>query len=87
MGIYTRNILEEFLSLSSSEELARTQTRMMLAAKIYDAMIAKGIDKKQFAELLGHRLSVINKWLSGRHNFTVDTLTDIQRVLGVCFFV
>jgi transcriptional regulator with XRE-family HTH domain len=56
---------------------------MMLAAKIADAMAARKISKKQFAELVGQSPSVITKWLSGGHNFTVDTLTDIQRVLGV----
>lgn len=86
METYTSAILEEFLSSGTPEELARTENRMMLAAKIQDAMIVSGIGKKQFADLLGKRPSVITKWLSGSHNFTVDTLTDIQRVLGVCFF-
>lgn len=27
--------------------------------------------------------SLVSKWLSGTHNFTIDTLTDIQRVLGI----
>lgn len=76
-------ILEEFLALGTPEELARTENRMLLAAKIQDAMTSKGIGKKQLAEMMGQNPSVITKWLSGGHNFTVDTLTDIQRVLGV----
>lgn len=76
-------ILDKLLALSKPEELERTQNRMMLAAKIYDVMTAKGIGKKQLAEKIGCSPSVITKWLSGKHNFTVDTLTDIQRVLGV----
>lgn len=76
-------VLDEFLSLGTPEELDHTESRMMLAAKIQDAMTAKGIGKKQLAEMMGQRPSVITKWLSGGHNFTSDTLTDIQRVLGV----
>lgn len=76
-------VLDEFLSLGTPEELARTESRMILAAKIFDAMVAKGLGKKQFAELMGQRPSVITKWLSGGHNFTVDTLTDIQRGLNI----
>ncbi len=76
-------ILEEFLALGTPEELARTESRMQLAAKIQDTMTTKGIGKKQFAEMMGQSPSVITKWLSGGHNFTVDTLTDIQRTLGV----
>lgn len=76
-------VLEDFLSLGTEEEFARTKSRMMLAAKIQDAMAAKNIGKKELAEMMGQQPSVITKWLSGKHNFTTDTLTDIQRVLGV----
>lgn len=76
-------VLDEFLSLGTPEELARAESRMMLAAKIQDAMTAKGIGKKQLADLIRQSPSVITKWLSGGHNFTVDTLTDIQRILNV----
>jgi ribosome-binding protein aMBF1 (putative translation factor) len=64
----------------------RTELRMMLAAKIYEAMQQKGISKRQFAEMLGQQPSVITKWLSGTHNFTADTLADIQRVLEISLF-
>ncbi len=80
---YESTVLDELLSLINPEELARTETRMMLAAKIADAMEAKKINKKQFADIVGQSPTVINKRLSGGHNFTVDTLTDIQRVLNV----
>jgi hypothetical protein len=75
---YESTVLDELLSLISPEELARTESRMILAAKIFDAMVAKGLGKKQFAELMGQRPSVITKWLSGGH-----TLTDIQRGLNI----
>lgn len=80
---YNSEVLEEFLSLGTPEELARTESRMMLSAKIQDAMVARGISKKQLAEMAGKSPSVITSWLSGEQNFTVDTLTDIQRLLGV----
>lgn len=80
---YTSNVLDEFLSLGSQAELARTENRMMLAVKIQEALTAKGIGKKQFAEMAGQKPSVVTKWLSGGHNFTVDTLTDIQRLLEI----
>lgn len=76
-------VLEDFLSLGTEEEFARTKSRMMLAAKIQDAMAAKSMGKKELAEMMGQHPSVITKWLSGKHNFTVDTLADIERVLGV----
>jgi transcriptional regulator with XRE-family HTH domain len=79
-------ILAEAEKLRSPVETTRTRARMMLAAKIYDAIQQKGISKKQFAEMLGQQPSVITKWLSGTHNFTADTLADIQRVLEISLF-
>lgn len=64
----------------------RVELRMMLSAKIYEAIQQKGISKKQFAEMLGQQPSVVTKWLSGTHNFTADTLADIQRVLEIALF-
>jgi transcriptional regulator with XRE-family HTH domain len=33
--------------------------------------------------MMGKSPTVISEWLSGERNFTVDTLTDIEEVLGV----
>ena len=85
--VHNSQILEDFLSLGTEEEFARTKTRMMIAAQIQDAIAAKNIGKKELAEMMGQQPSVITKWLSGKHNFTVDTITDIQRVLGVQLLV
>jgi transcriptional regulator with XRE-family HTH domain len=56
---------------------------MKLAAKIDKARIKKGLSKKQFAEKLSKSPSEITKWLSGIHNFTSDTLFEIQQLLAV----
>jgi transcriptional regulator with XRE-family HTH domain len=75
--------LDQFLSLGNEAERARTQNRMMMAAKIYEAMKKKGIGKKKLSEMMGVSPSVVTRWLSGANNFRIDTLTDIERVLGV----
>lgn len=80
---YHSDVLDEFLSLGTPQELERTEKRMLMASKIADAMQQKKIANKQLAEKTGQSPSVITKWLSGGHNFTLDTLTDIQRALGV----
>jgi transcriptional regulator with XRE-family HTH domain len=46
-------------------------------------MKALGMTQTQFAESMGKPISLISRWMSGTHNFTVDTLVDIQRVLGI----
>lgn len=62
---------------------AKVEQKMILAARIADLMEEKGYGKKQFAEKLGKSPSEITKWLSGVHNFTTDTLTEIAFWLEV----
>jgi DNA-binding Xre family transcriptional regulator len=73
--------LTELLSEISPKEQAKTDYRMMLAAKIDKARIAKGWSKKDLADRMGKRPSEITKWLSGTHNFTADTLFELQYLL------
>lgn len=83
--LYNSSLIDEILNSIDPAEANRIEKRMLLAAKIEDAMIAKGLNKSQFADLMNQKNSVITKWLSGTHNFTSDTLFDIGRVLGVNF--
>ena len=53
-----------------------------IAARMEAIMKAKGISKKQLAELTHKRPSEISKWLSGGHNFTCKTLVLISNALG-----
>ncbi len=80
---YTSDILSEIFAEITPKEQKRTDTRMLLAAKIKDGMNAKGWRNKQLAEALEQNPSVITKWLSGTHNFTSDTLSDIEDALGI----
>ena len=63
--------------------LAKTRNRMMVAAKIADAMRASGMNQKQFAQKMGKTESEVSEWLSGERNFTLDTLTEIEHTLNV----
>jgi ribosome-binding protein aMBF1 (putative translation factor) len=76
-------LLDNLLSEITPEQQARTDRKMRIACIIDDAMKAKGLGKKQFAEKVGRKPSEITKWLSGTHNFTIETLSDIEQVLGV----
>lgn len=79
--------LENLLEEITPEQQARTDNKMMLAASIAYAMEAKGWNNIQLMEALGKKdPSEITRWLSGTHNFTADTLSDIGRVLNRNFF-
>lgn len=73
---------QQILASITPEQRARTYKQMAIAAKIADALEAKGWGKREFATYMNQQPSVITRWLSGTHNFTLDTLSDIEEVLG-----
>lgn len=80
----SKSLIDEILDTISPLEEKRIKQKMFLAAKIEDAMIAKGWNKIQFLKAIGKKNpSIITKWFSGTHNFTYDTLFEIQEVLDI----
>lgn len=74
--------LDKILSEITPEQQSRTDAKMQLAAKIADAMEVKGWNNKMLMEAMGKKNpSEITRWLSGTHNFTVETLIDLEHVL------
>lgn len=56
--------------------------RERIAAGIEAAMKAAGLNRKQFAARMGRQPSEVTKWLGGKHNFTIDLLTEIAEKLN-----
>lgn len=77
------SFLSSLLTDISEEELKRTESRMAIASKITKALKIRNMSQKSFALLLNKRPSEISKWLSGKHNFTIDTLSDIEGILNI----
>ena len=80
---YSSQAIDNIFNALSAEELKRTEQKMLLAAKIEDGINRKKWKKSEFAEKIGKSPSEVSKWLSGTHNFTADTLWDIEMVLGI----
>lgn len=80
---YSSPLINELSDAITPEEQEQTDYKMKLSAKIYRAMKSHGMTQTQFAEAMGKPISLISRWMSGTHNFTVDTLVDIQRILGI----
>ncbi|HHU97085.1 MAG: helix-turn-helix transcriptional regulator [Bacteroidota bacterium] len=79
-----RHSISDILSSISSQEAKRVENRMLIAAKIDDAMKAKGWKNKDLMHAMGKsNPSEVTRWLSGTHNFTIDTLTDLGIALDV----
>lgn len=81
---YSSPVLDELLNQISPAEQELIDYKMKLAAKIYAGLKAKGWKSLDLARALNLKSpSLVSRWLSGTHNFTIDTLVDIQRVLGI----
>ena len=65
----------------SELEYLKVARRMRAAIQIAEAMEKLGVSKKQLADMMGRRPSEITKWLSGDHNFTMDTLAELSYYL------
>ncbi|HEV2478282.1 MAG TPA: helix-turn-helix transcriptional regulator [Puia sp.] len=80
---YSSPLIKELSDAITLQEQEQMDYKMKLAAKIYKAMKSLGMTQTQFAESMNEPISLVSLWISGTHNFTVDTLVDIQRVLGI----
>jgi hypothetical protein len=81
---YKSPLFEEILNNISEVEAKKIETKMLLAAKIADAMQKKGWNKTDLLKAVGKsNPSIVTKWLSGTHNFTSDTLVEIGVALGI----
>jgi len=78
-----RNLLKDLLNGLKDIEKVQVETKFNLASNIELLLKNKGISKSEFAARLGKSPSEISKWLSGKHNFTIDTLLEIAHALKV----
>lgn len=76
-------VLANMIAKIDTMSLDKSRNKMLLAAKIADAMQSKGFSQKQMATEMNKTESEISEWLSGNRNFTVDTLTEIEGFLGI----
>jgi len=54
---------------------------MAIASQVNAILKRKGISHRSFALMLNKKESEISKWLSGTHNFTINTLAKITTAL------
>lgn len=55
---------------------------MSISDSIAHALASKKMSQKEFAKKIGRSEAEVSRWLSGRHNFTLSSLTRISTVLG-----
>ena len=76
------SILEERRKRVNPVILERVDLSFQIVDRIHDILLSKGYRQKDLAIMLGKSEAEISKWMRGTHNFTIDTLFNIEEALG-----
>jgi len=76
------HLFRQCLTSISAEQKAEFELSFSIAERISDILKSKNLTQKELARRLGKRESEISKWLTGRHNFTTQTIARIETALG-----
>ena len=76
------SILEERRKAVSPEIKRRVDLSFQIVDRIHAILIERGLRQKDLAEMLGKNESEISKWMRGTHNFTIETVSQIEKALG-----
>lgn len=76
----TLSFMKKFLEEHS---LPEADTSLRLAAKILRQLRMKGMSKGDLAEKLGVTQACVTRYVSGKCNFTLRTLVQLEEVLGI----
>lgn len=77
----TNLLFRECLSKVSEKTKNEFNLSFEIADRIDFILKKKGMTQKDLAIKMGKRESEISKWLTGRHNFTTNTLAGISMAL------
>lgn len=84
MEDYTSKLIDDLLDSTDPIEQAKVDAKMLIAAKIADTLKSKGWNNKRLLKAIGKdNPSIVTKWLSGTHNFTIDTLVELEGALNI----
>ena len=78
----TNPLFRECLAQVSKKTRAEFNLSFEIADRLDAILKEKGLTQKELAKRMGKRESEVSRWLTGRHNFTTNTLADISLALG-----
>ncbi|MBD5200964.1 MAG: helix-turn-helix transcriptional regulator [Bacteroidales bacterium] len=78
-----RNSIIEARRAKVSSEVRKSVTlSFLIVDRIHAILAERGLKQKDLADMLGKKESEISKWMRGTHNFTIETISSIENVLG-----
>ena len=79
-------LAKSIMASADPVKVKRIETRLLVAQMLHDYLCLRDISQQSLAGKMGKQPSEVSKWLSGDHNFTIDTLSDIGYYLDKDFF-
>ena len=79
-------LAKSIMASADPVKVKRIETRMLVAQMLHDYLGLREISRQSLAGKMGKQPSEVSKWLSGDHNFTINTLSDIGYYLDMDFF-
>jgi ribosome-binding protein aMBF1 (putative translation factor) len=76
------SFFEEVSKNTPKESIIFIEKSLEISDRISDILEQKGLLQKDLAEMLGKSEAEVSKWLCGTHNFTLQTISKIEAVLG-----
>ena len=67
----------------STKVRRRVDLSFLIVDRIHSILEEKGLKQKDLANMLGKKGFEISKWMRGTHNFTIETISSIENVLGI----
>lgn len=77
----TNELFRQCLSAIPKEQKAEFDLSYGIAERLDSLLKQKGITQHELAVRLGKRDSEVSKWLTGRHNFTTNTIARIETAI------
>lgn len=79
---YIDPLFRDLLNQIPGERRRESELSYSIAARIYQVLVRKGWSQADLARATGKRGTVVSRWMSGTHNFTIQTLAEIETALG-----
>lgn len=76
------SIIEARRAKVSAETRRSVDMSFLIVDRIHAVLEQRGLRQKDLAFMLGKKESEISKWMRGTHNFTIDTISQIENILG-----
>lgn len=81
---YIDPLFLELLELVPKEKRREAELSYGIARRIHEVLLRKGWNQADLARATGKKETVVSRWMSGTHNFTIQTIAEIETAMGEC---